>query len=101
MGVEFTFRPDEPGIRRLTTDPNGPVGQWLARKGNRWVNGAKGRANVDTGLMRSRIEFRLEVQAGELVGILAARTSYAVYVHDGANGRPGNPFLMDAVRADP
>ena len=62
-------------------------------------NGAVIRANVDTGLMRSRIEFRLEVEAGRLVGIVAARTSYAVHVHNGTRHYRGNPFLTDSLRA--
>lgn len=94
----FTFRPDRAGQDRLMHDPNGPVGQYLTRLCNRVVNGAVVRANVDTGLMRSRIESRVEVRAGRLVGIVAARTSYAVYVHNGNGTYPGNPFLTDSLR---
>lgn len=101
MSVSFNFRVNQSGVDRLLADPNGPTGQWLARKGNRWVNGAKARANVDTGLMRSRIEFRIEVDSLGLVGVLAAKTHYAVYVHDGTRWMRGNPFLWDAIRADP
>ena len=97
-GVSVTFTPNQGGINRLLHDPAGPYGQWLARKGLQWQNAARVKANVDTGLMRSRIEFRVEVQGGQLLGILAARTGYARWVHDGARGRAGNPFLLDAVR---
>lgn len=90
--ASFTFRSDNGGQDRLLHDPNGPVGLYLTRVGNRAVNYAKIRANVDTGLMRSRIEFRLEVQGGQLVGILAARTNYSLYVHR------INPFLSDGIR---
>lgn len=89
--ASYSFRPDPGGVSRLTTSPTGPVAQYLTRLGNRVVNNAKARANVDTGLMRSRIEFRLETQGGELVGIVAARTDYSVYVH------AINPFLTDAL----
>lgn len=98
MSVSVTFVPDRSGINRLLNDPAGPYGQWLARKGLTWQNAARVKASVDTGLMRSRIEFRIEVEAGQLVGVLAAKTSYAVFVHQGARGRAGNPFLVDAVR---
>lgn len=92
MGAEFSFRVNPGGVDRLLHDPGGPYGQWLTRVGNRAVNGAKIRANVDTGLMRSRIEFRLVVEGGSLVGYVAAKTYYAVYVH------AYNPFLLDGVQ---
>lgn len=96
--MEFTFKPDQGGIDRLLHTPGGAYGQWLARKGNTMTTLARSRANVDTGLMRSRIEFRVEVQGGHIVGILAAKTGYARFVHDGTRYYRGNPFLADAVR---
>lgn len=98
MSVDVTFRVDQGGIDRLLHDPSGPYGQWLARKGLQMQNTARALANVDTGLMRSRIEFRIEVEGGLLVGILAARTNYSRFVHDGTRYMQGNPFLLDAVR---
>ena len=92
----FTARPS--GVDALLHSPSGAYGQWLARMGNRMVSAAKVKANVDTGLMRSRIEFRIETEGGVLVGILAAKTHYAKYVHDGTRYAAGNPFLLDAVR---
>jgi hypothetical protein len=92
VSASYTYRPDRAGQDRLLRDPNGPVGQYLLRLGNRAASYAKVRANVDTGLMRSRIEFRVETQGGELVGILAARTNYSIYVH------AYNPFLVDGLR---
>lgn len=62
------------------------------------TSAAKRRANVDTGQMRSRIEFRVETERGLVIGILAARTNYSRWVHDGTRYRRGNPFLTDAVR---
>lgn len=98
MPVEVVFTPNQGGIDMLLHNPNGAYGQWLARKGNQMVSGAQRRANVDSGLMRSRIEFRVEVQNGLVVGVLAAKTGYSRYVHDGTRYYRGNPFLMDAVR---
>ena len=97
-GVSVTFRADQGGIDRLLHDPSGPYGQWLAAKGLRMQNTARVLANVDTGLMRSRVEFRIDVEGGMLVGILAARTNYSRWVHDGTRYMAGNPFLVDAVR---
>lgn len=96
--VEVTFRPDRGGIDRLLQDPYGPYGQWLARRGNTMTTVAKQRANVDTGLMRSRVEFRVETEGGLVIGVLAAKTGYAKFVHDGTRYSRGNPFLTDAVR---
>lgn len=98
MTVEVTFHAIPGGTDRLLHTPSGQYGQWLARKGNTMTTVAKSRANVDTGLMRSRIEFRVEVQGGLIVGVLAAKTGYAKYVHDGTRYANGNPFLTDAVR---
>lgn len=98
MRVTATFNPDRAGIDRLVRDHNGAVGQAMTRLLNRVVNNAKSRANVDTGLMRSRIVFRLEDTASGLLGVVAAQTRYAYFVHEGANGYAGNPFLTDALR---
>jgi HK97 gp10 family phage protein len=92
------FRPNPSGVDALLHSTTGPYAQWLARVGNRIVNSAKRRAPVDTGLMRSRIEFRLELQAGVLVGTVEAKTAYSWYVHNGTRGRAGRPFLADAAR---
>lgn len=94
--IRFTTIPG--GVDRLLHTTTGPYAQYLTRTGNRVVNAAKARANVDTGLMRSRIEFRLESEGGHLVGIVAANTNYSRYVHDGNGSYPGNPFLTDALR---
>lgn len=94
----FSFRSDPGGLDALLHSESGPYAQWLTRLGNQVVNGAKARANVDTGTMRSLIEFRLEVEDGKLVGIVAARTNYSFYVHNGHGSYPGNPFLTDALR---
>lgn len=98
MPAEVTFTVDKAGMNRLLHDPSGPYGQWLARIGLRMQNAARLKANVDTGLMRSRIEFRMAVEGGKLVGYLAAKTSYALYVHNGTRFYRGNPFLTEAVR---
>lgn len=96
--MDVRWIPNRAGQRRLTSDPSGPLGRWLTRVGNQAANSARRRAPVDTGLMRSRIEFRIEIGREGLIGILAARTRYAYFVHQGAHGRAGRPFLLDAVR---
>lgn len=96
--MDVRWNPNRAGQNQLLRAPDGSVGQFLTRLGNRAVNAAKRGAPVDSGLMRSRVEFRLEPGPGGLTGILAARTGYSWFVHEGARGRPGRPFLLDAVR---
>lgn len=93
----YTFTERRAGTDYLVRDPSGPTGQAMVRLGNRVVNTAKVLANVDTGNMRSRIEFRLEVDGRDLLGIVAARTDYSYYVHEGNGYYEGNPFLTDAL----
>lgn len=95
---EVRWVPNKAGQTALMRAPGGPYGAFLTRLGNRMVNSAKGKAPVDSGLMRSRIEFRLELTGRTLGGVLAAKTNYAVFVHDGTRWMEGRPFLMDAVR---
>lgn len=97
-GATFTFTTNHRGLDHLLHSPNGGVGQSLTRLGNQVVNRAKELANVDTGNMRSRIEFRLENDGQDLLGIVAARTDYSYYVHEGNGYYGGNPFLTDALR---
>lgn len=92
-----TFHPNSRGIYMLISAPDGEVGRGLARLCNRIVGTSQGFANVDTGLMRSRIEFTIESDGRDLVGVIAARTDYSYYVHEGTWFMDGNPFLTDAA----
>lgn len=98
MTVSFTFTPDRAGQDRLLRQTGGPYGQWLTRVCNQVANTAKGYAPVDTGLLRSRIEFSIEETGSGLVGIVAARTNYAYFVHQGTWRTEARPFLTDALR---
>lgn len=96
-GASVTIRPDRAAQARLVNDPDSPAGRAFARKLNQITTGAKRRANVDTGLMRSRIEYRL-LDGSPLTGEVVAATNYARWVHDGTRHYAGNPFLTDAAR---
>ena len=98
--ASYTFTERRAGTDYLVRDPRGPTGQAMTRFGNRVANRAKTYANVDTGNMRSRIEFRLETDGRDLLGIVAARTDYSYYVHEGNGYYEGNPFLTDALHAE-
>lgn len=99
MTADVTFTPDRAGQERLLHSESGPMGQYLTRLANQVKNGAQERANVDTGYMRSRIEYRITVEGGVLVAYVVAATNYSLYVHEGHGSYPGNPFLTDALRA--
>lgn len=93
----YTFTENHRGVDRLVRDPDGSTGQMMVRLLNRVTNRAKEYANVDTGNMRSRIEYRLETDGRDLLGIVAARTNYSYWVHEGNGYYEGNPFLTDAL----
>lgn len=94
-----TVQLDQAALDRLYRDPSSIYAeQFLTRLGNQVVNAAKVRANVDTGLMRSRIEFRIDPSARPPVGEVVARTRYAKFIHDGTRYYHGNPFLVNAAR---
>jgi len=37
------------------------------------------------------------IDAGEKVAVIGTNTEYAIYVHEGVRGRPGQPFLRNAA----
>lgn len=95
-----TFHENPAGVHYVLHDEDGPLGQTLARLANRIVGTAQQYANVDTGTMRSRIEFTIERDDDGLVAVIAARTEYAYYVHEGTIYMEGNPFLRDAAAVE-
>lgn len=93
-----TVTADQAGRNRLLHDWDGPAGKKLVRILNTITTRAKELANVATGLMRSRIEYRL-LPGTPLVGEVIAATNYARWVHDGTRFYPGNPFLTNAAHS--
>lgn len=94
------FRPNKLGQEKLLRDPNGSVGQALARIAVRVQNRARELSPVDTGLLRSRIDVvPPTLGASGLECAVVARTNYAIYVHEGTSRMPPNPFLLDAAKA--
>lgn len=99
MTVSVRVQLNQEGLDRLLRDPNSYYAEtYLPRIGNQIVNAAKPRANVDTGLMRSRIEFELDTTHRPPEGRVIARTNYSLWVHNGNGRYGGNPFLTDAAR---
>lgn len=50
---------------------------------------------VDTGRLRNSITHTID--ADEKVAIVGSNVSYSIPVHQGHHGKPGQPFLTDAV----
>lgn len=71
------------------------IGVAFARSGQTILNDMKARTPVDTGLLRSSET----VATSETELRFAARTDYAVYVHEGTRYMPGRPFMREAVEA--
>lgn len=90
----------ESGILRLR---QGPVRRYMLRLGNRVLNNARGKVNVDTGYLRSSGE--VVATAFDTVRV-AFRARYARFVHDGWRHRTdsgryrGNPYLRDAMKEE-
>lgn len=86
-------------VHHLLKATDGPLGRHLATVSARVETAAKARCPVDTGRLRSSINWRLETRDGELCGVVGASAEYARFVHDGARGRPPRPFLAEGLQA--
>lgn len=60
-------------------------------------NGAKRRAAVDTGRMRSSITHNVERQGDEVVGQFGTNVEYSIYVELGTRNMAAQPFLRPAL----
>ncbi len=83
--------PDRGGIRAMMTTGQGR--QFVYRIGNRVLNNARARVNVDTGYLRSTGA----VEQSDDVTVVVFRARYAAAVHNGHHSYPGNPYLADAL----
>jgi hypothetical protein len=97
----FTVRVDskinEAELTRALRGEDGPVGRYGTTKAREVTRVAKGKANVDTGLMQSKISSRTDRSGQELSWVIRVDTEYAGYVHNGNNSYEGNPFITDAI----
>lgn len=50
---------------------------------------------VDTGRLRNSITHAID--DGGKAAVVGTNVEYALFVHEGVHGRPGQPFLTDAV----
>lgn len=84
---------------RLLHLASGPTGKYLASLAVRVESGAKQRAPVDTGRLRSSITWRMEEDSKGLAAIVGTNVEYATYVELGTSRMSAQPYLVPALRA--
>lgn len=94
-GGSVQVRVDAAALARFET---GVVLPWLVRVGTRVMNNSARRVPVDTGYLRSTRALIPDIDRTAVR--VAYRARYARWVHDGARGRPGTPFLTDALNEE-
>lgn len=90
---------DQAGLTRLLESEQGPVGKELARRTIRVDRSAKDRCPVDTGRLRSSINWRMARDGRGLLGIVGTNVTYAPYVEFGTSRAGAQPFLRPALQA--
>lgn len=101
--MKFVF--NDHALNELMRDPNGPVGQDLARRAinveSRAKINASGRPgpNVDTGRLRSSITWELVERPDGLVARVGTNVEYARYVEEGTDRSKPYPYLVPAMSA--
>jgi hypothetical protein len=86
------------GLRELFAGPESPVAKDLARRAEAVRGEAVRRCPVNTGRLRSSIRWSLVTDEAGLVALVGSDVEYALWVHEGARGRQGVPFLVDALQ---
>lgn len=97
MAGDVIVRVFESEIRRFVVGPE--VGRDLARRAIKVQAEAKRLCPVDTGRLRSSIQWAVAPLNGSLVAAIGTDVEYARYVHDGTRFMAGRPFLTDALPA--
>ena len=69
----------------------------LEQCGALWETDAKKITPVDTGRLRNSIEHH---QEGDDTMVVQTNVEYAIYVHEGARGRRGRPFIRASGQQD-
>lgn len=82
---------------KLLKATGSPTGRMLARYAAKIETAAKTHCPVDTGRLRSSINWRLEFYGGVLTAIIGTNVEYAIYVHEGTRYMTGRPFLVQGM----
>lgn len=90
---------DEAALRKLFESPEGPVGKDLVKRALRVQRRAKQIAPVDTGRLRSSVEYEVGRDSRGLVARIGTDVTYAVYLEFGTRRMSPRPFLRPALQA--
>lgn len=90
---------DGPALDRLLHSPAGPVARDLSRRAVRVDAAAKRLCAVDTGRLRSSINWRLAADARGLLALIGTNVHYAPHVEFGTFRMRAQPFLRPALQA--
>lgn len=90
---------DQAGLDELFSGPDSAVGKFVARKTIQVNRGAKHRAPVDTGRLRSSITWEIGQDGTTIVGRVGTNVHYAPYLELGTRRMRARPFLRPALAA--
>lgn len=94
---KIDFIIDENDIGKAKAISDQAIKRALEQCGMLWETDAKKITPVDTGRLRNSIEHH---QEGDDTMVVQTDVEYAVYVHEGARGRRGRPFIRTAGQQD-
>lgn len=96
---DFTFILDRAGLDKLLEGTDGPVAKHLSSAGVKVDRRAKELCAVDTGRLRSSINWRLARDSRGLAAIIGTNVEYAPYLEFGTSRMAARPFLRPALGA--
>lgn len=82
------------GLDEILRSPTGPVVKEVTARTRTTSNLAKRKVGVDTGRLRSSIQYTINIQHDKVIGTVGAQVQYARYHHDGTgiHGPTGKPI---------
>ena len=94
---DIDFVVDANNIKEAKMLSDQAIKRALEQCGALWETDAKKITPVDTGRLRNSIEHH---QKGEDTMVVQTNVEYAIYVHEGARGRRGRPFIRASGQQD-
>lgn len=83
MTVVIRVNIEQAKIKKMVSDPKGPVARGVLRISKRVERRAKKLAPVDKGLLRASITTQLTYRGGIPIGRVGTKVKYAIWVHEG------------------
>lgn len=90
---------DEAAMRKLFDSPEGPVGKAVTKACIRVHGRARQLAPVDTGRLRSSIQYEVGRDGRGIVGRIGTNVHYAKHVEFGTRRMRAQPFLRPGLSA--